>query len=68
MTSTQGLVPVTDYRDYRSVVRPDEQLWENNGWSVRGTDADTDYLFWASPYLIQGIPGGTYLPGRFALN
>jgi hypothetical protein len=68
MRAVTGLVPVEEYRDYRSIVRADEQLWENNGWSVRGSDDGTDYLFWASPYLIQGIPGGTYLPGRFALN
>ncbi|MGB3376185.1 MAG: hypothetical protein WBA87_13725 [Microbacterium sp.] len=66
--SAQGLVPVKEYHDYRSTVRTDEQLWENSGWTVRGADSGTDYLFWASPYFIQGVRGGTYLPGRLALN
>lgn len=65
---TTGLVPVDEYLDYRDTVRPDQQLWENNGWSIRGADGTQDYLFWASPYFIQGIPGGHYLPGRLALD
>jgi hypothetical protein len=61
-------LPVGEYRDYRSIVGPQRQLWENNGWSVRGRDAGTDYLLWVSPYVVQGLPSASYRPGRFAVN
>ncbi|MEU8825375.1 hypothetical protein [Streptomyces sp. NPDC048636] len=61
-------VAAEEYRDHRAFVGPDRQLWENNGWSVRGRDDGTDYLLWTSPYLIQGLAGQSYRPGRLALN
>jgi hypothetical protein len=60
--------PVPEYLDYREQVGPKRQLWENNGWSIRGRDGDRDYLLWASPYLVQGVEGGTYRAGQFALD
>jgi hypothetical protein len=63
-----GIVLPSEYEDYRDRVGPDRQLWENNGWSVRGRDGATDYLLWASPYVIQGLAGQSYQPGRMALN
>jgi len=67
-TARTATFPVPEYLDYRDRVGPDRQLWENNGWSVRGRDGDLDYLFWASPYLVQGVAGAAYRPGRFAVD
>lgn len=58
----------SEYDDYRAVVGTDRQLWENNGWSVRGRTGGDDYLLWVSPYAIQGIAGESYRPGRFSVN
>ncbi|WP_223623787.1 hypothetical protein [Microbacterium sp. EST19A] len=60
--------PASEYLDHRDRVGEEKQLWENNGWSIRGRDADTDYLFWSSPYLIRGLEGGSYRPGNFGLD
>lgn len=63
-----GRLTAEEYADYRNVVGPKRQLWENNGWSVRGRDNGVDYLFWGSPYFIQGLPEASYLPEQIALN
>jgi hypothetical protein len=57
-----------EYDDYRGTVGDERQLWENNGWSVRGRDDSTDYLLWVSPYVIQGLPAQSYKPGRLTVN
>lgn len=67
MTQTAQVVH-REYEDYRAAVGPDRQLWENNGWSVRGRSGDDDYLLWVSPYAIQGLAGESYRAGRFAVN
>ncbi|MFS0894936.1 hypothetical protein [Microbacterium sp. 179-I 3D3 NHS] len=60
--------PASEYLDHRARVGGEKQLWENNGWSIRGRDGDTDYLFWSSPYLVHGVAGASYRPGSFALD
>jgi hypothetical protein len=68
MISAPATFPVAEYQDYRARVGDERQLWENSGWSIRGRDGDRDYLCWASPYFVQGVPGASYRPGRFAVD
>ncbi|HEY3079567.1 MAG TPA: hypothetical protein VGM69_06640 [Chloroflexota bacterium] len=58
-------LPLAEYRDHHRLVRPDKDLWENNGWFVMGTTGDrggpeTDVVLWVSPYLVMGRPGGPF--------
>jgi len=45
---------------------PGEVLWENNGWSVRGTAGGNELLLWTSPYLLASASEGPFRRRRFS--
>ena len=55
-----GGLPLHEYLDHRSRTPDGALLWENNGWSVRGTVDGKDFLLWTSPYLLKGYAGGAF--------
>jgi hypothetical protein len=57
-----------EYLDHRRRVSPAQRLWENNGWSVRGTGGDRELLLWTSPYLLQSGPDGPFVAERLAVS
>lgn len=57
-------VDLDEYLDHRAMVRSDQVLWENNGWSLRGTAGSREFLLWTSPYLLAGYPGGPFRLSR----
>jgi hypothetical protein len=61
-------LPLDEYLDHRGRVGPDQLLWENNGWSVRGTAGGRQFLLWTSPYFLKGYPGGAFRLGTASLN
>lgn len=61
-------VPLAEYLDYRDRVREDQLLWENNGWSLRGTAGDLEVLAWVSPYLLKGFDGGPFALDAAGVN
>lgn len=65
---TIGPFPVGEYLDYRDRVGDDQLLWENNGWSIRGTAGELEVLVWTSPYLLKGFAGGPFQLDRATVN
>jgi hypothetical protein len=49
-----------DFADIRPHLRPDMNVWDNNGWAIRARNNERDSLVWASPYLIQSPPAGSF--------
>lgn len=60
--------PSAEYLDYRTRVGENQLLWENNGWSLRGTAGDLEVLAWVSPYLLKGFDGGPFALETAAVN
>jgi hypothetical protein len=61
-------LPLDEYLDHRDRVGDDQLLWENNGWSVRGTAGGRQFLLWTSPYFLKGYPGGAFRIDRASLH
>ncbi|HET8588711.1 MAG TPA: hypothetical protein VFM01_03700 [Nakamurella sp.] len=65
---TRATLDSAEYLDYRRRVGDRQLLWENNGWSVRGTWGGQEALLWVSGYLLKGFPGGPFALDSAAVN
>jgi hypothetical protein len=63
-----GGLPLHEYRDHRAQLRDGAVLWENNGWSVRGSVDGREFLLWISPYLLGGYPGSAFRLDRASVD